>query len=75
MKRCDGRRIDETITDPQADQQQLAVSLVTASAHAFYERHGYTVVGETFIGKEDPTWDGPPAGICVVSEAQLCGFG
>ena len=49
---------------------------MTASAHAFYERHGYKVVGETFIGKEDPTWEGPPAGIRVVSKAaQLCRFG
>ena len=53
----------------QADAQGRAVTLVTTDAYKFYEFVGFELVAEKLIGDDNPSWDGPPVPIRIVSAA------
>ena len=53
----------------QADEQGRAVTLVTTDAYKFYEFVGFELVAEKLIGDDNPSWDGPPVPIRIVSVA------
>ena len=55
----------------QADSLGRAVYVVTTDAYRFYERLGYGLVGEVWIGDANPRWRGPPAAIRLVSTQYL----
>ncbi|KAH9936879.1 uncharacterized protein BXZ73DRAFT_76669 [Epithele typhae] len=51
------------VVNDLADSLGRAVYVVTTDAYRFYEKCGYTLVGEVFIGDGNPAWHGPPAPI------------
>ena len=53
----------------QADSLGRGVYVVTTDAYRFYERLGYKLVGEVWIGDGNPRWQGPAAAIRLVSDA------
>ena len=51
----------------QADAQGRATYLLTTDAYRFYETVGYKLVGEDWLGIDNPKWTGAPVPIRVVS--------
>ena len=52
---------------PQADTQARATYVVTTDAYRFYETVGYELVGEDWLGVDNPAWTGAPVPLRVVS--------
>ena len=50
----------------QADSLGRGVYVITTDAYRFYERLGYKLVGEVWIGDGNPRWNGPAAAIRLV---------
>ncbi|KAI0352853.1 hypothetical protein OH77DRAFT_1408333 [Trametes cingulata] len=55
------------LVNAMADAQNRGVYILTSDAYGFYETVGYTVVQEAFIGMNNPTWDGKPVPLRIVS--------
>ncbi|KAH9936895.1 uncharacterized protein BXZ73DRAFT_44979 [Epithele typhae] len=49
-----------------ADAEGRATSVVTTDAAGFYALHGFVLVGETWIAKDNPKYDGPPVPVRVL---------
>ncbi|EJF55769.1 hypothetical protein DICSQDRAFT_72947, partial [Dichomitus squalens LYAD-421 SS1] len=63
-----GTALVKVVTDI-ADGQGLAVTLITTDAYRFYEFVGFELVAEKLVGVDNPTWDGAPVPIRLVSGA------
>ncbi|KAI0375741.1 hypothetical protein BV20DRAFT_932681, partial [Pilatotrama ljubarskyi] len=61
-----GTRLMGLVND-MADAQNRGVYILTSDAHGFYETVGYTVVQEDVVGADNPTWDGTPVPLRIVS--------
>ncbi|EJF61313.1 hypothetical protein DICSQDRAFT_61087, partial [Dichomitus squalens LYAD-421 SS1] len=51
----------------QSDADGRDTWLVTSDAYTFYQRLGFSVVGTTYIGSNNPAWDRDPVPMYVVS--------
>lgn len=51
----------------QADAQGRSTFVVTSDAYRFYEAVGYKLVGERWLGVDNPRWKGEPVPVRVVS--------
>ncbi|KAH9906589.1 uncharacterized protein BXZ73DRAFT_110466 [Epithele typhae] len=57
-----------------ADAEGRATSVMTTDAAGFYALHGFVLVGETWIAKDNPKYDGPPVPVRVmIREARKTG--
>ena len=45
--------------------------VATSDAAGFYESVGYQLVGERWIAKENPKWDGGPIPVRIVSSSWI----
>ncbi|RPD62163.1 hypothetical protein L226DRAFT_80472 [Lentinus tigrinus ALCF2SS1-7] len=54
------------IVNDMADAQGRKTFVITGDAQGFYETVGYRLVGEDWLGIDNPSWDGPPVPIRVM---------
>ncbi|KAI0687337.1 hypothetical protein C8Q76DRAFT_760739 [Earliella scabrosa] len=55
------------VVNDMADTQARATYVVTTDAYRFYETVGYELVGEDWLGVDNPAWTGAPVPLRVVS--------
>ena len=50
----------------QGDADGHDVWLITSDAYGFYETLGFSVIGYTAVGTDNPKWKGKPVGVRIV---------
>ncbi|KAI0773654.1 hypothetical protein C8Q74DRAFT_1368229 [Fomes fomentarius] len=61
-----GSALMETVNDV-ADAQGLSTFVVTSDPYRFYEAVGYKLVGERWLGVDNPRWKGEPVPVRVLA--------
>ncbi|KAI0819931.1 hypothetical protein BC628DRAFT_1331642, partial [Trametes gibbosa] len=61
-----GTTLVRTVT-AMADAAGRDTWVITSGARTFYEREGFVLEGAAMLGATNPSWDGKPVEMCVVS--------
>lgn len=72
VRRLLGSIFSSMLRITQADERGRATYLLTIDAYRFYETVGYKLVGEDWLGVDNPNWTSAPVPVRVVSLLITC---